>query len=202
MNTAASASSVSGRTGAFSRRLGANLYDAILWAALWVLVAIPAAAYFTLVRHAPASGVLGLILRAAFVLTGLIYFTLGWSRGGQTPGMRAWRLQVYRHAKAPSPARAAARYGLALLWFGALVAGLVQAAHARYAAALPFCALFALAYLWIFVDPRAQTLHDRLCGTEVRYRPRSAGAGEQPHTEGREAQGGGRGPGQGGPVVQ
>jgi uncharacterized RDD family membrane protein YckC len=74
------------------------------------------------------------------------YFIGFWARGGQTPGMRAWRLRVQTvDGNTPSPAVAAVRFGAALL--AAAPAG--------------------LGFLWMLVDADNRTWHDRLSGTRI-----------------------------------
>lgn len=82
------------------------------------------------------------------------YFVVSWQRGGQTMGMRPWRLRVVcANGRAPGP-RA--------LWL-------------RYAAATltPVVGL-----LWAFFDRERRALYDRAAGTSfVRLRPGSPGSG-------------------------
>ena len=76
------------------------------------------------------------------------YFVVSWQRGGQTMGMRPWRLRVVcADGRAPGP-RA--------LWL-------------RYAAAT-VTPVFGL--LWAFIDRDRRALYDRAAGTAfVRLRP-------------------------------
>lgn len=69
------------------------------------------------------------------------------SFGGQTTGMRAWRLQVVtqKEDKTPSVLRASLRFFLALITQG--------------------CG--GLGWFWILLDPDKQTLYDRLSGTKM-----------------------------------
>jgi uncharacterized RDD family membrane protein YckC len=60
-----------------------------------------------------------------FVLTAA-YFVISWSRGGQTIGMRAWRLRVVDSNGGPLPwPRALLRFGVALVALAALGLGFV-----------------------------------------------------------------------------
>lgn len=104
-------------------RLLALVYDAFPLLALLML----ASALFLLARGGkPVSGEpLWALLELALLwtLAGL-YFVISWQRGGQTLGMRPWRLQVLagngRSASMPSLWRryavASLSLGLALLW--------------------------------------------------------------------------------------
>lgn len=136
-----------GPTAGVFRRLAAACYDALLLAAVWfvatlVIVAgrngapIPAGTF--------AYQVLLLLLAAAFFIT-------SWTRGGQTLGMRAWRLRVERES------------GEALDWRTALM---------RFGAGLLSVATGGAGLLWLWVDRDELTWHDRLAGTRVVVLPR------------------------------
>ena len=81
------------------------------------------------------------------------YFVVSWKRGGQTMGMRPWRLRVVCADGRPP--------GLRSLWL-------------RYAAAT-ITPVFGL--LWAFFDPDRRALYDVAAGTAfVRLRPRTGAA--------------------------
>jgi uncharacterized RDD family membrane protein YckC len=75
-----------------------------------------------------------------------LYFVLSWRRGGQTMGMRPWRLRVV--AATGQPATSAA------LW-------------ARYAVATVSLGLAGLGFLWSLVDPERRAWHDLASGTRL-----------------------------------
>jgi uncharacterized RDD family membrane protein YckC len=81
------------------------------------------------------------------------YFTWSWTHGGQTVGMRAWRLVLVR------PDGTGASLGQASL---------------RFAAAFVSTLALGLGFLWCLVDRRRLTWHDRLSGTELALRSGSA----------------------------
>jgi uncharacterized RDD family membrane protein YckC len=74
------------------------------------------------------------------------FFTYFWRKGGQTLGMRAWRLRIQPRDGGQL------RYGQCLL---------------RCALAALSVAVLGLGYLWCLVDRERQTAHDRLSGTET-----------------------------------
>lgn len=94
------------------------------------------------------------------------YFVASWRRGGQTVGMRPWRLRVVSAAGDAAPTgRLLLRLTVAALPLLAL--GLAPAIGLRSAALAVLAgwiAWFALA----LVDPRRRALHDLVAGTEVR----------------------------------
>lgn len=126
-------------------RLLALAYDLLPLAAIWFAVAalvlllrggVPAAP-----GEAPAWLTFGVMLLAGFG-----YFGLSWRRGGQTLGMRAWRLRLDDGGGgAPS------------WWVLAL----------RYTIAGASLALFGLGFWWALFDPGRRTWHDLASGTRV-----------------------------------
>ena len=82
----------------------------------------------------------------------LWYFTWFWTHGGQTLGMRAWRLKLV------------GRHGEPVRWSQTVV---------RFAAAILSAAALGLGYLWALVDPQGCRWHDRLSGTQLILLPKS-----------------------------
>ena len=86
------------------------------------------------------------LFRAYLVAISLGFFCGFWMRGGQTLGMRAWRVKLVRKDGLPISLRdALLRYFAALLSWAPLGAG----------------------FLWILVDPQRLAWHDRLSGTRL-----------------------------------
>lgn len=132
------------------RRLAAALYDGLLLLALWMVLALLEA----LVRQGLALPYDARALRALLFLSGLAFFGWFWTHGGQTLGMRAWRLQVRCHD------------GESLGWLTAAL---------RYAAAWLAWLPLGLGVAWCVVDAQRRAWHDRLSGTEVVVLPKPAG---------------------------
>lgn len=139
------------------RRLAALLYDALLVAAIWMLLGYAALLAFGPGAVAVADGRVRTDPRMDAVLFALMagsafgFHCLCWLRGGQTLGMAAWRIRVESREGGP-PA----------LW-QALV---------RFAAAWPAFLLLGLGYLWLYLDARGDAAHDRLSGTRVVLLPK------------------------------
>lgn len=94
------------------------------------------------------------------------YFVASWRRGGQTVGMRPWRLRVVSAAGDAAPTgRLLLRLAVAALPLLAL--GLSPAIGLRDAA-LAMLATWAVWFAVALVDPRRRALHDLVAGTEVR----------------------------------
>jgi len=126
-------------------RLLAGLYDLLPLLGLWFFAGAIAlgVAGGSLESHQDLRKVLTQILLLAFSAG---YFVISWTRGGQTIGMRAWRLRVTRaNGKRLDWPRALLRFGVAAISFGALGLGL----------------------LWALIDPQKRTWHDLAAGTTV-----------------------------------
>jgi uncharacterized RDD family membrane protein YckC len=107
--------------------------------------------------------------RAALLLAPAAYFLISWTRGGQSLGMRPWRLYLRTDTgTAPDLRRSILRFAILatplLLLSIAPFAGPVAAMIAPFAA----WALFLLPALF---DRRHRALHDMLAGTWIVYRP-------------------------------
>ena len=101
------------------RRLAALFYDLLVLVAIWMFAAALVLLAFggeVDVAHQPP--LYHATLQGALLFLTSLYFALSWSRGGQTIGMRAWRVKVvdasghsldFRHA--------IRRFALALISF-------------------------------------------------------------------------------------
>jgi uncharacterized RDD family membrane protein YckC len=134
------------------RRLAAIVYDALVIAGLVLfvlaLVIIPLGMAVGQERWEQIQHAWWMRLGIQLLVLGVVvgFHVLFWWRGGQTVGMRAWRLQVRREDGAPLSARdALLRYGAAWL------------------AAAPLGIGF-LASLW---DPHGRAWHDRWTATRL-----------------------------------
>lgn len=131
----------------FLRRTGALLYDVLLLAG--ILLAFTLFTYMLRGGREIPPGTLWFQACLVALIAG--FFAGFWSHGGQTLGMRAWRLRVVdRNGHPLGPARALAR----------VAAGIV--------ALLPA----GLGFLWALVDREKLGLHDRLSGTRLLHDPK------------------------------
>jgi uncharacterized RDD family membrane protein YckC len=132
-------------------RLLALLYDLFPALALWMLAASLFVVAFTITGHttheniAPFSGWQWALWACCWVLTGL-YATWSWRRGGQTLGMRPWRIAVTGDDVQPP--------SLPSLWV-------------RYAVASASLGLAGLGFWWALIDRDRLTWHDRASGTRM-----------------------------------
>ena len=130
------------------RRLGAMLYDGLLLAGVMIVAAIPLPFFES---AADVSVWVRTLIRIYLVLVCFLYFGWFWTHGGQTLGMRAWRLQLRRID------------GQNLAWSTAFV---------RFAGALLSWLALGLGFFWVALDPQNRAWHDRLSKSIVVVLPR------------------------------
>ena len=137
------------------RRLAALLYDSLLLLALWfATAALLLAASGGLLSQPDRPPWLLLLEQTSLLLVTFLFWGGFWAHGGQTLGMRAWRLKLVDD------------YGSPISW---------QRAARRCLAALLSLAPLGLGYLWILIDPQRRAWHDRLSGTRVVVLPKNRG---------------------------
>ncbi|HEY4582208.1 MAG TPA: RDD family protein [Lysobacter sp.] len=131
-------------------RLLALFYD--LWpvAALWMLVSAAFTVGYYAAGHAarenipPFSPLWWLLWLSCWLVAGL-YAVASWRRGGQTLGMRPWRLRVVGRGGVPG-------------W---------RALAVRYVVGTASLLLGGLGFWWAWIDRDRLTWHDRASGTRV-----------------------------------
>jgi uncharacterized RDD family membrane protein YckC len=132
------------------RRLSAIIYDSALVAAVLLmamaLVVVPIDLIF-----GPNSFDAATLRSNPFYLTYLFCVMVGfhilfWTRGGQTLGMRAWRLKVVRDDGQPLK---------------------LKDALLRYFAAILSWAALGLGFIWILFDKQGLAWHDRISNTRL-----------------------------------
>ncbi len=123
------------------RRLAAMFYDGLLLTGLLFVASVPLT---VLHGGAIAGGSVGFRLYLLAII--FIYCGWQWTHGGQTLGMKAWRLRVMSDNHAPLDWR---------------LSGL------RFLAALLSTTAAGLGYVWLLFDRERLTWHDRLSGTRL-----------------------------------
>ncbi|HFD81102.1 MAG TPA: RDD family protein [Gammaproteobacteria bacterium] len=122
------------------RRLAALFYDTLLLLALWFIATALAVA----LNGGDAIPAGNPLLSTYLLFIAFFFYGWFWLHGGQTLGMRAWKLQL-RNLR-PGP----------ITWMQALL---------RFLVAIPSALLFGLGYLWMLVDRDRLTWHDRFSET-------------------------------------
>ncbi|MBP6796877.1 MAG: RDD family protein [Luteimonas sp.] len=140
------------------RRLLSLLYDLLPVLALWFLLSALFTAGYTFLGHhdphrniAPFSALQWLLWLGCWIVTGL-YATVSWRRGGQTLGMRPWRIRVVAaDGGTPSAGALWRRYAVGML---SLLAG-------------------GLGFWWAWIDRAGLTWHDRASATRIVRLPKA-----------------------------
>jgi uncharacterized RDD family membrane protein YckC len=137
-----STSSTEPKPAGLFKRLAALFYDSLLLLALW---------FIGIALLLPLTGGTAFRANNPLITTWLLFisfFFYGWfwMHGGQTLGMRAWKLQL--HNLRPGP----------LSWWQVLL---------RFMVAIASGLLFGLGYLWQLVDRKNLSWHDRYSETTV-----------------------------------
>lgn len=128
------------------RRLAAGFYDTLLITGLWMMIG------FVTVGLGGGEAIPSGTLWFQILLFALAaaFFIMFWCSGGQTLGMRAWRLQLATDEGNSIPLRTAMlRFVCACVSLGALGAG----------------------FFWALFDRDGLTWHDRVCGTRMKLLP-------------------------------
>lgn len=132
-------------------RLLALLYDLFPLLALWLVAGAVGLALHGGTPVAPGTPAAWLQLAGVLLVT-FGYFAVSWRRGGQTIGMRAWRLRLERVG------------GGAPAWGALLV---------RAGVGVVSLAALGLGFWWALVDRECRCWHDLASGTRVVRIPRS-----------------------------
>jgi len=137
------------------RRFAAICYDLLLVLALFMTLAFSV----ILLRAGDAVASGSVWFQLLLILTWWLYFGWSWTHGGQTIGMRAWRMRL------------CSRDGSQIDW---------RAAGLRFVGALISSLALGLGFLWCLFDREGLTWHDRLSHTELQFRPKASATERQP----------------------
>lgn len=131
-------------TPGLARRLAAIFYDAWLIVALWLIGATVDFAIQSAIGS--AEDPLRLPLQAFILASPFLFYGWFWTHGGQTLGMRAWRMKLLDD------------HGQPVTWRRSVM---------RVAAAFVSALALGLGYLWMLGDKQRLTWHDRWSGTRL-----------------------------------
>ncbi len=124
------------------RRLAALLYDSLLLLAVFFI----ATAVLLPFTHGEAIQPGNPLMATYLLFLSFFFYGWFWTHGGQTLGMRAWKLQIRNLRDGP------------LTWLQVLL---------RYMTAIPSALLGGAGYLWMLLDRRKLTWHDRYSETAI-----------------------------------
>lgn len=129
------------------RRLAAILYDSLLLAAVLFMASL---LVLPLMGDHPSGGAI-LAFRFYLLLIIFAFFAWFWTHGGQTLGMRAWRIRLQNRNPGP-----------VTLWQVML----------RFIIATFSWLLLGFGFLWSLIDKEKLTWHDRYSMTELVVEPK------------------------------
>lgn len=132
----------------FLRRLGAMFYDGLLLLALLMMLSYP---YVWLTGGAKPGLFVKTLYQLYLLAICFFYYTGFWVRGGQTLGLRTWRMKLVTKEGGPIS------WGLALK---------------RFAYAWLSLLCLGLGFLWVLYDSNRLAWHDRLSGTKLIQLPK------------------------------
>ena len=127
----------------FLRRLAAQVYDLLLLIALLFLAT---ALLLPFTAGEAISAQQTLIYRIYLAVISFLFYGWFWTHGGQTLGLRAWKIKVLTFDQKP------------ISWIQALL---------RFASALVSWSFFGLGFLWILADKNRRSWHDHLSKTAL-----------------------------------
>jgi uncharacterized RDD family membrane protein YckC len=132
------------------RRLFAIAYDCILLSAVLFIAAAIVTALNQGEAIKPGNSLYPLFVLVLFVLC-YLYFAWFWIHGGQTLGMKTWRMQLRIDNGGESTGRQ-------IDW---------KIAAIRFAAAILSWGIFGLGFLWALVDKHNRCWHDLISNTVI-----------------------------------
>ena len=128
-------------------RFAAMAYDGLLILGLWFLVGV----IFVAANNGEHANPHNPFLPSALFIVTFWFYTHFWRRGGQTLGMRAWRLRLLNQNSGPlTLTQCLVRFLVSIASFG----------------------LFGLGYIWLLFDKDKLTWHDRYSETRVIREPK------------------------------
>lgn len=130
------------KTAGLWRRLAALFYDSLLLLAVWFI----ATALLLPFTGGEAIESNNSLLPTYLLFISFFFYGWFWMHGGQTLGMRSWRLQL----QSLRPGQ--------LSWLQCLL---------RFLVAMPAGLLLGLGYLWMLIDKEKLSWHDRFSETRI-----------------------------------
>lgn len=128
------------------RRFAAIFYDSLFLLSVLFFASVPVLVLTRGEAVAPGHP----LYTAYLVVLSFTYFSWFWTHGGQTPGMRAWKIQLRSQNDGP------------VTWRQTLI---------RFLCAVPSWVFLGAGFLWALVDKNRLTWHDSLSRTIVTVRP-------------------------------
>jgi uncharacterized RDD family membrane protein YckC len=134
------------------KRLGAMFYDFLLFGSAILVVgfiSMLAITSLTGIENVAPGSIFAKLFFIYLLFLGYLFFGWFWTHGGQTLGMRAWRLEVMTLD------------GHSINWVQALF---------RYIYSIISWVPLGAGYLWMLFDKNKLTFHDRISQTVIVYK--------------------------------
>lgn len=128
-------------------RFAAMLYDALLVLGIWFVIGV----VFVIANGGEHVNTHNPFLPSALFIATLWFNMHFWRRGGQTLGMRAWRLRLLNRNKGPLT---------------------LTQCMLRFLVAMGSLGLCGIGYFWMLIDKDGFTWHDRYSETRVIREPK------------------------------
>ena len=128
-------------------RFVAMAYDGLLILGLWFVIGL----LFVAINGGEQVDTRNPFLPSALFIVTFWFYAHFWRRGGQTLGMRAWRLRLLNQNSGPLT---------------------LMQCMVRFLVAIGSLAVLGLGYLWLLVDKDKLTWHDRYSETRVIREPK------------------------------
>nr|VFJ60659.1 MAG: Uncharacterized membrane protein YckC, RDD family [Candidatus Kentron sp. FM] len=138
----------------FFRRLGAIIYDSLILFAILIFAHLPLQALLGTATITP-DDTWHPAYQAYLLGVCFLYFGWCWTHGGQTLGMRTWRICL--RSKPTGSGSGPVSWGRSGI---------------RFLCAILSWSVFGAGFLWVIVDRERMSWHDRLSGTELVLIPR------------------------------
>lgn len=140
------------RSGLLLRRLAALSYDSLVMLGFLMVATFPYLGFLQLITGAEEAAVGDPLFRLYLVALIFAYVWFSWRRGGQTIGMKAWRLQAVSNG----PEQRLGHGQIAL----------------RFVSGIPAFCLLGAGYWMSLVHPRGLTLQEWLSNSHSRVLPK------------------------------
>ncbi len=134
------------------KRLGVMFYDFLLFGSTLLVmgfISMLAITRLTGVENVAYGSLFAKLFFVYLLVLGYLFFGWFWTHGGQTLGMRAWKLEVITFD------------GKRINWTQALF---------RYVYSIMSWIPFGAGYLWMLFDKNKLTFHDRVSKTAIVYK--------------------------------
>ena len=140
-------------TASLFRRLAAMLYDGLILIALYILAGfIMVGLIKAITGEFPGDHIPRPVLMSVFFIIVFFYYSHSWRRGGQTVGMKAWRIRLISEYK-PQVTVSQCMLRVGSGFFSLLIVG--------------------LGFWWMLFDKRQRTWHDMASMTRIVFLPKN-----------------------------